>query len=40
MFEVEDGKVKALHHPFTMPKLNDRGGFDYDDIEELESMAL
>ena len=20
MFEKEDGKVKALHHPFTMPK--------------------
>ena len=39
MFEVEDGKVKALHHPFTMPKLNDKGQLDYDDIEELESVA-
>ena len=34
MFEVEDGKVKALHHPFTMPKT-----LDYDDIEEIESIA-
>ncbi len=34
MFEVEDGKVKALHHPFTMPK-----SLDYDDIEEIESIA-
>ena len=25
MFEVEDGKVKALHHPFTMPKLSENG---------------
>ena len=34
MFEVEDGKVKALHHPFTMPKDTDK-----DDIEEIESIA-
>jgi aspartyl-tRNA synthetase len=34
MFEVEDGKVKALHHPFTMPK-----SLDYDDVEEIESIA-
>jgi len=34
MFEVEDGKVKALHHPFTQPK-----SLDYDDIEEIESIA-
>ena len=34
MFEVEDGKVKALHHPFTMPKT-----LDYEDIEEIESIA-
>ena len=34
MFEVEDGKVKALHHPFTQPKT-----LDYDDIEEIESIA-
>ena len=34
MFEVEDGKVKALHHPFTMPK-----DLDKDDLEEIESIA-
>jgi len=34
MFEVEDGHVKALHHPFTMPK-----SLDKDDIEEIESIA-
>ncbi|SFV58041.1 Aspartyl-tRNA synthetase @ Aspartyl-tRNA(Asn) synthetase [hydrothermal vent metagenome] len=34
MFEVEDGKVKALHHPFTQPK-----SLDCDDIEEIESIA-
>jgi len=34
MFEVEDGKIKALHHPFTMPK-----SLEYDDIEEIESIA-
>ena len=34
MFEVEDGKVKALHHPFTMPK-----NLDVEDIEEIESIA-
>jgi len=34
MFEVEDGHVKALHHPFTQPKT-----LDYDDIEEIESIA-
>jgi aspartyl-tRNA synthetase len=34
MFEVEDGKVKALHHPFTMPKDTDK-----DDVEEIESIA-
>ncbi len=38
MFEVEDGKVKAIHHPFTMPKLKD-GKLAVDDIEELESIA-
>ncbi len=33
MFEIEDGKVKALHHPFTMPKdLN-------NDIEKISSIA-
>ena len=39
MFEVEEGKVKALHHPFTMPKLSEKGTLDYDDIEELSSVA-
>ncbi len=34
MFEVEDGRVKALHHPFTQPKT-----LDYEDIEEIESIA-
>jgi len=34
MFEVEDGHVKALHHPFTQPK-----SLDYEDIEEIESIA-
>lgn len=33
MFEVEEGKLKALHHPFTMPKNID------DDIENMESIA-
>lgn len=33
MFEVEEGKLKALHHPFTMPK--DIGA----DIEDMESIA-
>ncbi len=33
MFESEDGKLKALHHPFTMPKdLN-------ANIEDMESIA-
>ena len=36
MFEVEDGRTKALHHPFTMPKsLED----NIDDLEEIESIA-
>ena len=34
MFEVEDGRVKALHHPFTMPKDTDK-----NDVEEIESIA-
>ena len=34
MFEVEEGRVKALHHPFTQPK-----SLDFDDIEEIESIA-
>jgi aspartyl-tRNA synthetase len=39
MFEVEDGKVKALHHPFTMPKLNSEGKLEFDDIEDIKSIA-
>ena len=34
MFEKEEGKTKALHHPFTMP--ND---LDKEDIEEITSIA-
>jgi len=34
MFEVEEGKLKALHHPFTMPK-----NLDVEYIEEMESIA-
>ncbi|MDY0116510.1 MAG: aspartate--tRNA ligase [Sulfurimonadaceae bacterium] len=34
MFEVEDGKVKALHHPFTMPKDTDK-----ENIEDIDSIA-
>ncbi len=33
MFEVEDGKLKALHHPFTMPKDLKA------DVEDMESIA-
>ncbi len=34
MFEVEEGKIKALHHPFTMPK-----DLDHDHLEDIESIA-
>ena len=34
MFEVEDGEVKALHHPFTMPK-----SLDKEHVEDIESIA-
>ena len=34
MFEVEDGRTKALHHPFTMPK-----DLNKTDLEEIESIA-
>lgn len=34
MFEVEEGRVKALHHPFTMPN-----NVDADDIEQISSIA-
>jgi aspartyl-tRNA synthetase len=35
MFEVEDGRTKALHHPFTMPKSLD----NIEDLEDIESIA-
>ncbi len=38
MFEVEEGRIKAMHHPFTMPKRVD-GKIEFDDIEDLESIA-
>ncbi|MGM0518426.1 MAG: aspartate--tRNA ligase [Campylobacterota bacterium] len=34
MFEIEDGRTKALHHPFTMPK-----DLDKENIEDIESIA-
>lgn len=34
MFEVEEGKVKALHHPFTMPRT-----LDNENLENIESVA-
>ena len=34
MFEVEDGKIKALHHPFTMP-----ADLNKEHIEDIESIA-
>jgi len=39
MFEKEDGRVKALHHPFTQPKLDANGSFDATDVEDIESIA-
>jgi aspartyl-tRNA synthetase len=35
MFETIDGKIKALHHPFTMPKSL----ADISDLEAIESIA-
>ncbi|MCE3036845.1 aspartate--tRNA ligase [Helicobacter sp. faydin-H20] len=34
MFEKNDGKISALHHPFTMPK-----DIDNPDIESIKSIA-
>ncbi len=34
MFEIEEGRVKALHHPFTMPK-----DLKHEHIEDIESIA-
>ncbi len=39
MFEVEDGKTKAMHHAFTMPQTDENGQIVYDDIEDLKSIA-
>lgn len=39
MFEVEEGKIKAIHHPFTMPQLDENGELATTDIEELKSIA-
>jgi aspartyl-tRNA synthetase len=39
MFEREEGRTKALHHPFTMPRLDSEGKINYEDVEELESIA-
>ncbi|UTJ07415.1 aspartate--tRNA ligase [Arcobacter roscoffensis] len=39
MFEVEDGRTKALHHPFTMPNLEKCDLDNIDDIENIESIA-
>ncbi len=39
MFEVEDGKTKAMHHAFTMPQTDEDGKIVYDDIEDLKSVA-
>ncbi len=34
MFEIEDGRVKALHHPFTMPR-----DLNHEHVEDIESIA-
>jgi aspartyl-tRNA synthetase len=39
MFETEDGKIKALHHPFTMPNLDKCDLNNIDDLEDIESIA-
>ena len=39
MFELEDGKIKAMHHAFTMPETDKNGKIVYDDIEDLKSVA-
>jgi aspartyl-tRNA synthetase len=38
MFEKDDNRVKALHHPFTMPKDADNIE-NYEDVEDIESIA-
>ena len=39
MFESEDGKTKALHHPFTMPNLDKCDLDNVEDLEAIESIA-
>ena len=39
MFEIEDGKTKALHHPFTMPNLEKCDLNNVEDLEDIESIA-
>ncbi|MHC3994482.1 aspartate--tRNA ligase [Thiomicrolovo sp. ZZH C-3] len=34
MFEIDEGRVKALHHPFTMPK-----DLNKEHVEDIESIA-
>ena len=34
MFEIDNGKVKAIHHPFTMPR-----DLDKKDLSDIESIA-
>jgi len=39
MFETEDGRTKALHHPFTMPNLDKCDLDNIEDLEDVESIA-
>ena len=39
MFEVEDGRTKALHHPFTMPNVEKYDLDKIEDLEDIESIA-
>ncbi|QKF81457.1 aspartate--tRNA ligase [Halarcobacter ebronensis] len=39
MFEVEEGRTKALHHPFTMPNTEKFDLDNIEDIEDIESIA-
>lgn len=38
MFELVDGKAKALHHPFTMPQIPNNDIKNLDNIENLEDL--
>ncbi|RZV13049.1 aspartate--tRNA ligase [Aliarcobacter butzleri] len=39
MFEVEEGRTKALHHPFTMPNVEKYDLDNIEDLEDIESIA-